>query len=256
MPRTITRDVQADVWRVEPVNGETDWFNLTVIARQLGKMLLHYNDTCSVSSSVGSVVIEGRAIPSGFYGVEAGYTIETEHGWHSPGYGHRSGRIRASERWVAYVWDLNPYIGQNLNYLLEIGELRAAPADNAETWAPIIYKPGEPDWYEHDWNNTSQYPMPNWTVSFRYDFWDTPRESWDTAYLWSLPSAHTTTLHSLTHLHLEQYFVQLPITAAPKRYLFFSPHIHLGSFTFRKAEVKEQLFVRLLHARSLRIWSA
>jgi len=32
---------------------------------------------------------------------------------------------------------------------LEIGELRAAAGDNAETWAPIVYKPGEPGWYEH-----------------------------------------------------------------------------------------------------------
>ena len=97
--------------------------------------------------------------------------------------------------------------------------------------------------------------MPNWTVSFRYDFWDAPRASWDTAYLCSLPSAHTTTLHSLIRLHTGAYFIQLPITAALKRYLFLCPHIHLGGIPFQKAKLRDQVVVKLLHARSLRIWS-
>jgi len=48
----------------------------------------------------------------------------------------------------------------------------------------------------------------------------------------------------------------MPFTAAPKRYLFFCPLIHLGSFPFQKAKLKEQVFVQILHGRSLRIWSA
>ena len=287
----IAFDVQGSVWQLTPQNGETAWFTLKAIARQLGKMLPGYDEKCSVSSSVGTVVIQNRAtphiepedwqnglatvtmkltdiptpsshavitvaevaepahqgqttlllkvpehtrsawrmvygnalaefvysdshpwdadhrrilyerhtperwysvlnatrnlaegstyytIPSGYYGMEFGYSIATAQGWYSPGYPMRYGRMMAREDWTAYVWDLQPYIGQSLNYLLEIGELQAEPASNAETWAPIVYKPGTPGWYEHDWNNTSQQPMPNWTVSFRYDFWDAPRES-------------------------------------------------------------------------------
>ena len=368
-PPLIVFDVQASAWQLVPVGGETDWCGLTAIARQLSKLLTDYNQQCLVSSSVGTVVIQGRAtqhiepedwqnglasvtmkltgiptpssatvitvaevaapahqgqttvllkvpehtrsawqmvygdalaeyicndshpwdenhrrilyerhrserwysvlnatrnkaggstyysIPSGYYGMEFAYNIGTGLGWYSPGYPIQYGRMRAQENWAAYIWDLQPYIGQSLNYLLEIGELQAAPASNAETWAPIIYKPGDPGWYEHDWNNTSQYPMPNWTISFRYDFWDTPRGSWDTAYLWSLPSAHTTTLHSLIRQHQGKYFIKLPITSAPKRYLFLCPHIHLGSFPFDKPKLREQVIVRLLHARSLRIWA-
>jgi len=97
--------------------------------------------------------------------------------------------------------------------------------------------------------------MPNWTVSFRCDFWGKPRESRDTAYLWSLPSAHTTTLHSLVARDGSPYYIRLPFTTAPKRYLFLCPHISLGGFPFDKPRVKNVVSVKLLHTRSLRIWA-
>ncbi|HUS58167.1 MAG TPA: hypothetical protein VM141_05920 [Planctomycetota bacterium] len=359
LPPPVEFDVQSDVWQLLPTDGETALFNLTAIARQLNKPLPDYSEQCVVSSSVGSVVIQGRetphiepedwadgvasvtmkltgiptpsfdavitvaevgepanqghttvllkvpehtksawrylpanalvypidagdtrkeayaahtpelwysmlnatrgkadgdtyyAIPSGYYGMEFTYAIQLQYrGYPVYRYEHS-----AREIWYAYVWDLEDYVGQELNYLVEIGELRAAFGDNAETTAPIIYQPGDPGWYEHDWENAVQTPMPNWTVSFRYDFWTTPRSSWNSAYLQNLPSAHTTTVGSLVARDGSPYYIRLPFTTAPQRYLFFCPHIHLGGFPFDKPRVKNTVSVELLHTRSLRIWS-